>query len=303
MLRPWFGPTQAGMNRMNSRDLVKRFLRRQPAERAPFLPVAFYQASRIDGAPAAELIGEPQRLARAAIELSGLIGADTVSVRLEAPLCAACGLDLAWPADDDAPLIEGTPTSPPDAAGVLSAAGPILEAVAAIKGVLRGQKPVLAVLPGPLAFAGRWDDEAGRAGAGAALRGLADALCKAGAEIVVLEETDAVDEMQLKRLAGPVVNTIRYYSASTILAVPAPLTARIADALLLPGGAPLPPPGTLLGLAATRTEMTDATARDLLGATIAGRPGEVFLSLDDSAMAGIEMPDIAGAVAGLTGDG
>lgn len=287
---------------MNSRELVKRLFRRQPVEQVPFLPVAFYQASRIDGAPAAELIGEPQRLARAAIELSGLIGADAVPVRIEAPLCAACGLELTWPADDGAPLIAGAPAAAPDPGGVLSGAATILEAVAALKGALRGQKPVLAVLPGPLAFAGRWTDETGRATAAAVLRGLADALCKAGAEIVVLDESDAVDEVQLKRLAGPVVNTIRYYSASAILSVPEPLSARIAEAQLLPGGAPLPAPGATLGLAATRAGIIDPAARDILAATIAGRRGEVFLSLDDRAMAGIEMPDIADAVATLTGD-
>lgn len=286
---------------MNSRDLVRRYFRRQPVDRIPFLPVAFYQAARIDGAPASELIDEPPRLARAAIELSRLIASDAVAVRLEAAVYAHCGLDYVWPAPDDSPAIAGHASGMPDAAGLVAGAGHLLATVAAIKGELRGEKQVLAVVPGPAALSRRFGDEAAQTAAAGAIRALADAVCKAGAEIVVLEEAGSDDEARLKRLAGPIVNTVRYYSAAVILSVPRPVGSRIADALLVPAGAASPPAGAPFGMFAPRTALTDQAARAELAGRVASRKGEIFLALDDAAMAGVEFPDIAAAASELLG--
>lgn len=284
---------------MQGRDLVRKFFRRQPIERAPFLPTAFYQAARIDGAPANELIGQPPRLSRAIIELSRLLQSDAVAVRLESAVHTACGIEPAWPTPDGAPVVDaGQAQNHPDVSTLLALAEPLLITIGSVKAELRGEKPVIAVVPGPIALAERLGGALGEAAAVAALRSLADAACKAGAELLVVEEADADDGQRLKRLAGPIVNTARYYSASVVLTRPSVFNDRLADAQLLPGhafdGAPA---GMLLGLAPTGREFTDESRRSDLIDLFGTRAGSAYLSLDDEAMAGREIPDVLSVLA------
>lgn len=278
---------------MNSRDLVRKFFRRQPVERVPFLLAAFYQASRIDGAPAEELIGEPPRLSRAVIGLSRLLQSDSVAFCLESAVHAACGVDLSWPLADGAPVVaDGAEPGPPDADTLLALAAPLLTTIAAAKAELRGEKAVLAAMPGPAMLADWLGGEAAEAGVAAALRALAEAACKAGAEILVIED-DPADEARLKHLAGPIVNTARYYSATVVLSVAQPVREGFADAQLVPADAIDPPPaGALFGLRLTDADLRDPARRKALAGRIAGGDGRIFVSLGDAAMIGREVPEV-----------
>ena len=197
---------------MNGRDLVRRFFRRQPVERVPFLPIVFYQAARIDGAPASELIGEPPRLTRAVVELSRLLGSDSAAVRFESAVFAACDIDLVWPASDGPPVPDATASSgAPDTAALLGIADPLLQTIVSVKAELRGARSVVAVTPGPLRLAERHGSAEGEGAIVAALRALVDAACKAGAEIIVIEDDLLQDEARFEaarrshRQHGPVL--------------------------------------------------------------------------------------------------
>lgn len=286
---------------MNGRDLVRRLFRRQPVERVPFLPVVFYLAARIDGAPARELIGEPPRLSRAVIELSRLLGSDSVAVRLESAVFAACGIELAWPSPDSPPVSDAAAVpNTPDAAALVAIAEPLLQSIVSVKAELRGAKSVIAVAPGPARLARRVGNAEGEGAMVAALRALVDAACKAGAEIIVIDDDSAQDEARLKRLAGPIINTARYYSASVVLALPRAVKERIADALLLPASeaqaASLSVP---CGILPAAVEFADTGRLKALSERIAQAPAGVFVSLDDAAVHGREMSDILAGVAEL----
>jgi hypothetical protein len=280
---------------MNGKNLVHRYFRRQPIERVPFLPITFYQAARIDGAPAGELIGEPARLSRAVIELARLLGADSATVRLESAVFAACGIELAWPFPDGLPIPAQAPSSGVvDAIDLVAGAAPLLETVASIKAELRGALAVVAVAPGPVGLARRLGGADREPVIAAALRALVDAACRAGAEIVVIEDDHQGDEVRLKRLASPIINTARYYSASVILATPQSVSAQIADALLLPAhAAPPTSAGVRYGILPTPHEFKDPATRSALSERIAQATKSIFVSLDDAAMQGREMSDIA----------
>jgi hypothetical protein len=262
-------------------------------ERTPFLPIAFYQASRIDGAPAEELTGEMPRLSRAVIELSRLLRSDGVAVRLDSAVAAACGADVSWPSPDGPPAWDLAGGNPPDAAALVTIAEPLTGCIAAVKAELRGDRPVIAVMPGPAALSAALGG-AHEAAAGAALRALADAACKAGAEILVIEDDPAGDDGRLKRLAAPIVNTARYYTASVVLSVPRAVPERIADAQLLSVDAFLALPDAA-GALPSADRLFDAAARRQMADRLVASPG--FLSLDDRAMMGREMPEVLSALA------
>jgi hypothetical protein len=282
---------------MNGRDLVKRFFRRQPTDRIPFLPIAFYQASRIDGAPGEELIAEPPRLCRAVIELSRLIGSDGIAVRFDGAVLAACGADLSWPNRDGPPA--GEPTSPPDAAALTAIAEPLIESIAALKAELRGAKAIVAVMHGPAALSARLGVEH-EAGLGAALRALADAACKAGAEVLVVEDDPGADAARFKRLVGPIVNTGRYYTASVVVSSPSAIADRLADGQIVPSTAfPEAPALFATGALADAEALFDVAARTQLAANLAAASG--FLSIDDRAMIGREIADVTSAIDALLG--
>jgi hypothetical protein len=284
---------------MNSRDLVRKFFRRQTVERVPLLPLAYYQASRIDGAPAEELIGEPPRLARAVLGLSKLLLADCVTVRLDSAVLTAFGFDLSWPVVDGPPVAAGEGVIA-DSAMLAGLAEPLLSTITAVKAELRGEKPVLAVVPGPVALSDRLGG-ADETAVAALIRGLADAVCKGGAEILVIED-DATDEARLKRLAGPIVNTARYYSASVVLSLGQPVKERLADALLLPAGMAAGAPGPMLpGILLSGGALADGDAR----AAIAARVAETkpFVSLDDASMVGREVSAILSGLGAVLGRG
>jgi hypothetical protein len=282
---------------MNGRDLVKRFFRRQPTDRIPFLPVAFYQASRIDGAPGEELIAEPPRLCRAVIELSRLIGSDGVAVRLDGAVLAACGADVAWPDRDGPP--EGEPGSPPDASALLSIAEPLVTSIGALKAELRATKPVVAVMPGPAALSAKLGADH-EAAVGAALRALADAVCKAGAEVLVIEDDPGGDAARFKRLVAPIVNTGRYYSASIVVSSPSPIADRLADGQIVPATAFAGVTAqSATGALADAEALFDAAIRARVAASLAASSG--FLSIDDRAMMGREMAEITPAIDTLLG--
>jgi hypothetical protein len=282
---------------MNGRDLVKRFFRRQPTDRIPFLPIAFYQASRIDGAPGEELIAEPPRLCRAVIELSRLIGSDGIAVRFDGAVLGACGADLSWPNRDGPPA--GEPTSPPDAAALTAIAEPLIESIAALKAELRGAKAIVAVMHGPAALSARLGVEH-EAALGAALRALADAACKAGAEVLVVEDDPGPDAARFKRLVGPIVNTGRYYTASVVVSSPSAIPHRLADGQIVPSTAfPEAPALFTTGALADAEALFDVAARTQLAANLAAASG--FLSIDDRAMMGREMADVTSAIDALLG--
>jgi hypothetical protein len=104
---------------------------------------------------------------------------------------------------------------------------------------LQKQVPILAVLPGPLGLCRQASrDPYGKlAETVSLLCGLAEGACRAGAEVVVLEETaDAKEAEPMAAAAESICNVVRYYNGFSILYGPAPPTRNAADALLWPPG-------------------------------------------------------------------
>lgn len=213
-------------------------MRGAPCPRPPLLPLAFYHASRLDGGPAEVLTRDPTRLTRALVDQQRLLGVDGVAVRIDAAFLAeAAGIPVSWsPAGPAAQWdAAGGRPWPPDTGQREPVAG-LVEVIRRLGIQMRKQVPVLAVLPGPAGLCRRMSPHRQDAlGETVSLvRGLAEEACRAGAEVVLLEEAEDADGERIAAAAEPICNTVRYYNAFSVLCAPAPPAGSAADALLLP---------------------------------------------------------------------
>ncbi len=268
------------------------------------LSTVFYHAARIDGAGFEELFSEPTRLTAALLAQHRLFGTDAVAVRFDEVLFARhAAMPIDWAAP--IPAVQWADADaadwPPEPDAVAMAAAPVVDVVGRLTAELRRQVPVMAVLPGPgrLAAPGAAADCEDRATR--LLRGLVDGICKAGANIVLVEEDAAASTA----LLAPIVNTIRYYNAFPILAATEIPDKVPADAILLPEAVwqaadPVP---RRCGLAVPASCLEDSGARDAFMARIRAAAMPVFLSMADDVVLAYPTADgvtVHQALAGLT---
>jgi hypothetical protein len=193
----------------------------------------FYHASRIDGAGFDELINEPARLTRALIEQHRFFDTDTVCVRFdEAVFATATGVTVDW--SDPVPSLTAASVDPSNwltsSQQALDSVAPLIDVIGRIVAELRGDVPIMAVLPTPrriMTPAGAAADETRGV---QIIRELTDQVCKAGCRIVELVagevETDTASSM------ASIVNTARYFNAFTILDSEAVPEKRTVDAIV-----------------------------------------------------------------------
>lgn len=222
---------------MTSMALVKSFMRSGRCQRPPLLSTIFYHASRIDGGGFDELFVEPARLTRALLDQHRLFQTDAVAVRFdEVAFAQNSAVAIDWAAsipvvDWGTTEVENWPLDDESAQMVLAQ---LFDVVGRLAKELRRQVPVMAIMPGPGRMGAIGGSIDGPESAARLLRGVADRVCQAGANIVMLEEDDENgDEERLRALIAPIVNTVRYYNAFSVLALSSPPTKRLADAVLL----------------------------------------------------------------------
>ena len=109
--------------------------------------------------------------------------------------------------------------------------------------------------------------------------GLADAICGAGANIVLLEEDGAPSNA----LLAPIVNTIRYFNAAPILAAPQVPDKMPADAILVPEAVwqAADPAPRRCGVAVPADCLDDSGKLDAFQARLRAAAAPVFLSMAD----------------------
>ncbi len=267
---------------MNATAKVRAFLRLGRAATPPMLDTIFYHAARIDGAGFAELFSEPTRLTAALLDQHRLFGSDAIAVRIdEVVLAPALGLPIDWEAA--VPVVQwaaaDTGDWPPDPDSGEAAAAVLIEVVGRLAAEMRRQVPVMAVLPGPGRIAARSGGDDGGDRASRLLRALADAVCRAGANIVLLEEDGEVPIP----LLTPIVNTIRYYNAFPILAAAQAPDKVPADAVLMPEQAwrTADPAPRRCGVSVPADCLGDADRLAAFTARLRTAAAPVFLSMAD----------------------
>lgn len=276
---------------MNSRQLLRKFVRGGPCARTLLLATAFYHAARIDGVGFAALAGDPTRLTRALLDQHRLLGTDAVPVHFDSTLFArAAGLDVDWSAAVPTVEWKGVESSswPPAPQAVQAAAAALVDVTGRLAQELRRQVPVLAVLPGPAALAGAGDGGAAAVEAATiALRELVEAACRAGAEAVLVQEATADwDEAVVRERLAPIVNTVRYYNAAALVTAPRPPAGKLGDAVLLPPetSPAAAPDDVRLGFTIPRACFDGDDELAAFAEALAGRRAPAFLVVGDAVL-------------------
>ena len=221
---------------MSSRQLVRAFFRGAPCSRPLLFPLAFYHATCLEGTPPNLLAQDPTSLTRLLRDQQNLLNADCICLRF----------DTAFLVDPSETQVDWSPSGPtilwdsvkerPWPPNALSN-NPIivlLETINRLKIELRRQIPILAVIPGPVGLCSKdcLDQPDLLSETVALIRSLAEEACKAGAEIVLLEET--AKGVDIPSIAEPIFNTINYYNAFSLLQADCVNTGNRSDALLFP---------------------------------------------------------------------
>jgi hypothetical protein len=268
---------------------VGEFFRTGRASRPPLITTLFYRAAALEGVAVEDLLFDPARLARALLDQQRLFATDVVTVKLAAAIHLAAGRDLGDADPETGPRFAAL-DAVPSAEAVLAVAAPLIDTIGRIAALVKPNLPVLAVVPGPAALARGLDGAAASATA-RVLRVLVEAACKAGAGLVQIE--DVAGEADA-RLAGPTVNTARYYTAQVIVAGDPTAPRALADGVLLGDAADLAAAVARTGAGPRIGMRLDPVRRGsdpVLDPT--GLPERYFLSVDDAGIAGLTVERIA----------
>jgi hypothetical protein len=267
---------------------VRDYLRTGKATRPPLITTLFRHAAVLNGVEPAELIGDAARLTRALLDMQRLLQTDVVTVKLGSAIQVASGADVESSVAGPTNPLSYVP--PPEA--VVAAAEPLIDTTRRLAADLKRRIPLLAVVPGPAALTAGLDGDVSQIAA--VLRALVEAACKAGANLILFEEaSSAAADPSFARLAAPVVNTARYYTASVIVSGTPALPKTLADGLLV-DAADLPriAKGQRRGLRVDLNSVDDAAA------ALAQYPSAadaVFISVDDVSLDGLTVEAIGAA--------
>ena len=221
---------------MSSRQLVRAFFRDAPCSRPLLFPLAFYHAACLEGIQPNLLTQDPTSLTRLLRDQQNLLNADCICLRF----------DTAYLVDSSETLVNWSPSGPeiqwdsvkekpwPPNALSNNPITVLLETITRLKIELRRQIPILAVVPGPVGICGKdcLDQPDLLTETVALIRSLSEEACKAGAEIVLLEET--AKGVDIANIAEPIFNTINYYNAYSLLQADSASVGNRSDALLFP---------------------------------------------------------------------
>jgi hypothetical protein len=267
---------------------AKDYLRTGRAARPPLITTLFHHVAVLDGIEPAELIDDAARLTRALLDMQRLLQTDVVTVKLGSAIQVASGADVENAVAGPTKPLSLVP--PPET--VAAAAEPLIDTISRLAADLKRRIPLLAVIPGPVALtAGLGDDNSQIA---PVLRALVEAACKAGASLILFDEANgAAADPSFARLAAPIVNTARYYTASVVVSGTPALPKTLADGLLVDASdLSRIPKSQRRGLRIDLHRVDDAAA------TLAQYPSAadaIFISVDDASLEGLTIEAISAA--------
>lgn len=267
---------------------VRDYLRTGRATRPPLITTLFRHAAVLNGVEPAELIGDAARLTRALLDMQRLLQTDVVTVKLGSAIQVATGADVENAVAGQTNSLSFVP--PPET--VAAAAEPLIDTIRRLAADLKRRIPLLAVIPGPVALTAGLDGDVSQIAA--VLRALVEAACKAGASLILFEDASgATADPSFARLAAPVVNTARYYTASVIVSGTPALPKALADGLLV-DAADLSriAKGQRRGLRVDLHRADDAAAILLQHPSAADA---IFISADDASLDGLTVEAIGAA--------
>lgn len=269
-------------------SLVRDYLRTGRAQRPPLITTLFRHAAALNGVEPADLTGDPARLTRALLDMQQLLQTDVVTVKLGSAIQVAGGADPESAVAGPMNPLSFVP--PPEA--VVAAAESLIDTIRRLAADLKRRIPLLAVIPGPVALTVGLDGDVSQIAA--VLRALVEASCKAGASLILLDEANgAAADPSFARLAAPIVNTARYYTASVVVSGTPALPKTLADGLLVDAaGLPRIAKGQRRGLRVYLNRADDAAA------TLAQYPSAtdaIFISVDDASLEGLTVEAISAA--------
>lgn len=245
-------------------DTVRALARDGKAPPQPvFMPLVFSAAARVAGLSPRQFFSNPTKIANGLRQLQGPLHCDALACYADQTLIAeALGATLDWEAGPPrvaAPPAELTPL------GDIAERGRVpvmLEVVHRLRVVLRGRVALAVALPGPLSTVGHlsMSSTAGAVPAGAenlaaagdATLQAARAACQAGADLILLIETqlpaaDSEPGSQWQDTVGTICNIIRFHEAVPVLLELQPANVSW-QRLAAPGALPCLPAAFLNGL-------------------------------------------------------
>jgi uroporphyrinogen-III decarboxylase len=222
---------------MNGRALVRGVFERVGLPRLAFLPWVFTHAARLEQLSLRRLYGDATQYVKCVQNARKLYGYDAIATGLDGSVAAeVAGGPVVWSGGDALPEAKPLPGFDPGRlpgidmaqAGKLGRFAVVLESLRRIKMVHGPSVALAATLPGPLTLAAQLTGSDIEAGLGMAdmtaafLLGMAQELCREEPDLVVVADpliggltADQMD--RLEAALAPLVNTVRFYNAATIL--------------------------------------------------------------------------------------
>ncbi|MDP2727955.1 MAG: uroporphyrinogen decarboxylase family protein [Dehalococcoidia bacterium] len=224
--------------------MLRDLLSGKETSRAPFVPIVYGMASRLENMSTEEMAAEPGNLSRCLRNAQRLFGYDAVLNSFDPILEAeACGCQVSR-AGGDAQVVSHSLASPnqisvfePQAVGCQGRAPVVLEATKRLRQEV-GEADLIGVVTGPFTLAGQLRGDGFLEGlnsgssldeevlelAGDACLTMARLYCELRVDAIMAVEVlpSAVDESLLSLLAGPLTslwNVVRYYKAYPLLMV------------------------------------------------------------------------------------
>jgi hypothetical protein len=267
---------------------IRDYLRTGKASRPPLITTLFRHAAVLNGVELAELLGDPARLTRALLDMQRLLQTDVVTVKLGSAIQVASGADME---NAVAGTVNPLPFVP-QLEAVIAAAEPLLDTIRRLAADLKKRIPLVAVIPGPVVLtAGLGGDNPQIA---AVLRALVEGACKAGANVILFDEANgAAADPSFARLAAPIVNTARYYTASVVVSGTPALPKTLADGLLVdPADLSRIAKGQRRGL---RVDLNRADDAAVAFAQYPSAADAIFISVDDASLESLPIETISAA--------
>ncbi len=222
---------------MTGKALVRGAFERADLPRPPFLPWVFTHAARLEQVAVKRLYADPTQYVKCLQNARTLYGYDGISTGLDVSLAAElAGGPVAWGADDAFPVAKPLPgfdsgrleSLDVEKAATTGRFATVMESLRRIKMVAGASVALAAAVPGPLSLAaaltgtGVEESLALVEPTAAFLLKIVQVLCQREPDLIVVAEPLAggLSGEQLARLEpalGPLVNSVRFYNAFTVL--------------------------------------------------------------------------------------
>jgi uroporphyrinogen-III decarboxylase len=222
---------------MTGRALVRGAFEQAALPRLPFLPWVFTHAAKLEQAPVKRLYADPTQYVKCLQNARKLYGYDGIATGLDVSLAAElAGGPVAWGADDAFPAIRPLPgfdagrleSIDLEKAATTGRSATVIESLRRIKMVAGTNLALAAAVPGPLTLAAALTGK----GPGecldlaepmaAFLLKIVQVLCRREPDLIVVADPligNLAGEQfaRLEGTLGPLVNSVRFYNAFTVL--------------------------------------------------------------------------------------